>query len=85
MISTKHRDEMVTKQKRGKDIMKPKVVTDYNSAKEFIDLSDQMSIYSTSHLHSIKWYQKIIFEILFGTSIVNGFHTTLLSNNKNFQ
>lgn len=71
MISTKHKDETVTKLKRGKEIVKPKMVTDYNCVKAFIDLSDQMSSYSTTLRRTIKWYRKILLELLFGTSIVN--------------
>lgn len=71
MLSTKHKDQLLSVSKRGKEVMKPKAVLDYNKAKSFIDLSDQMSSYSTTLRRTIKWYRKIIFELLFGTSVVN--------------
>lgn len=44
---------------------------DYNKAKKGVDFSDQMSSYHSVLCRSLKWYRKLAFEILFGTSVVN--------------
>nr|CAH7723596.1 unnamed protein product [Callosobruchus chinensis] len=59
MLSTKHTDEMVEIPSRDGARFKPKAVIDYNKAKSFIDLSDQMSSYSTSLRRNIKWLKKM--------------------------
>nr|CAI5849428.1 unnamed protein product [Callosobruchus analis] len=71
MLSTKHTDEMVEIPSRDGARFKPKAVIDYNQAKSFIDLSDQMSSYSTSLQRSIKWFKKIATELILGASVVN--------------
>ncbi|XP_047115761.1 uncharacterized protein LOC124795722 [Schistocerca piceifrons] len=72
MISTKHNDDMVpVKCKTGMEVLKPKAVDDYNAAKSFITATDQLSSFSMTRQCMVKWYRKIIFEILFGTSVVN--------------
>ncbi|CAF1214767.1 unnamed protein product [Adineta ricciae] len=77
MISTKppHSATVVDTEKKtnklNERIMKPQVVMDYNQGKQGIDLSDQLSSYYTCLRRSIKWYQKVAFELIFGTSIVN--------------
>ena len=53
--------------------MKPQVVLDYSKARFGSDLSDQLSSYCTSLARSIKWYRKIAFEFLFGTTLVNSY------------
>jgi hypothetical protein len=78
MISTKpsHTASLVDVRKTtspNKRIMKPKVVVDYNKGRQGIDLSDQLSAYYTCLRRSIKWYQKVAFELIFGTSIVNSY------------
>lgn len=55
----------------GEEIHKPKCVIDYNMAKKGVDLSDQMSSYHTSVRKSVKWYRKVMFEVLLGTTVVN--------------
>lgn len=47
------------------------MVIDYNSAKQGIDLSDQMSSYFSTLRKTIRWYHKIAFEFLLGTAVVN--------------
>ena len=54
-------------------IVKPKVVLDYNKGRQGVDLSDQLSAYYTCLRRSIKWYQKVAFELIFGTSMVNSY------------
>ena len=50
-------------------IVKLKVVLDYNKGRRGTDLSDQLSAYHTYLRRSIKCYQKVAFELIFGTSI----------------
>ena len=54
-------------------IVKPKVVLDYNRGRQGTDLSDQLTAYYTCLRRSIIWYQKVAFELIFGTSIVNSY------------
>lgn len=72
-LSTKHTDEMVRVQKRGQDILKPKIIMDYNKCKAFIDLSDQVKAYNTSLRRSLKWYRKLALELLTGMCLVNAY------------
>nr|CAH7713899.1 unnamed protein product [Callosobruchus chinensis] len=39
--------------------------------KKWVDISDQMSSYFSVLRKSLKWYRKVCFELLFGTSVVN--------------
>lgn len=71
VLSTCHSDEMVQVQRRGNPVQKPKAIIDYNLGKSSIDLSDQMSSYSTALRRTIRWYKKVAIEVLLGTSIVN--------------
>ena len=59
------------KSRDGKNIMKPQPVIDYNSAKKGVDMSDQMASYHTAVRKTKKWYRKVAFELLTGTSVVN--------------
>ena len=52
--------------------MKPKVVIDYNKGRHGTDLSDQLSAYYTCLRRSIKWYRKVVIELILGTAIVIG-------------
>lgn len=75
MISSvpNHSDQLVatgTKNK-GNDVVKPPAVIAYNKAKKGVDISDQMSSYYTTLRKSLKWYKKVAFEIMLGTSVVN--------------
>jgi len=70
MLSTKHGIEMIDTGKRNRNnvsILKPKIIIDYNSGKAGIDLSDQLSSYSSPIRKSIRWYHKVATEILLGT------------------
>ena len=51
-------------------IMEPQVVSNYNKGRQDTDLSEQLSAYYTCSRHSIKWYRKVAFELIFGTGIV---------------
>lgn len=50
---------------------KPNIVLEYNKSKQGIDLSDQISSYQTAVRKSMRWYHKVIQELLLGTSVVN--------------
>ncbi|CAG5000597.1 unnamed protein product [Parnassius apollo] len=72
LLSTKHSNilkESVSK--RGLVTKKPKIILSYNQAKSAVDLSDQMSAYSTPLRKTVKWYRKLACELLLNTSIVN--------------
>lgn len=71
MLSTKHSDRMSTITKKGKQVTKPKMFFDYNKSKGSVDMSDQMSSYSSPLRKTIKWYRKLGIEILLNTAIVN--------------
>lgn len=74
LLSTKHPVEFAATGKntrQGEQIMKPLVVVKYNNAKIGIDLSDQMSSYSTPVRKTMRWYHKVAEELLLGTALVN--------------
>ncbi|XP_018572737.1 piggyBac transposable element-derived protein 4-like [Anoplophora glabripennis] len=71
LLSTKHTDQMLDIHVRGETKRKPQAVLDYNKGKSSIDLSDQMASYNSALRKSIKWYRKVVIEVLFGTSMVN--------------
>lgn len=74
MLSTRHGIDMIDigkKNKKKENIVKPEIIIRYNNGKAGIDLSDQLSSYSTSVRKSIRWYHKVATEILLGTSVVN--------------
>nr|CAH7748430.1 unnamed protein product [Callosobruchus chinensis] len=49
-------------------------LVDYNNAKAFVDMSDQMAAYSNYLRRSVKWYRKLAFEFITGTSVVNALY-----------
>lgn len=71
MLSTKHDNSMTSFNRRRTTIEKPQGVADYNKGKGFIDLTDQMGSYHTCLRKSIKWYRKLIFDIICNTTMVN--------------
>ena len=72
MISTSHTDEMSEmKNKFGKNVTKPQMVLAYNKGKSSIDTSDQIASYNTSLRRTVKWYHKVVIELIFGTTILN--------------
>ena len=56
------------------DRVKPDAVFDYNIAKKGVDLSDQLSAYYSCLRKTIKWYRKIIIQLICGTSLVNAWY-----------
>lgn len=71
VLSTKHSVEMVNVQTKTGFRQKPKIIVDYNAGKTAIDLSDQMTAYSSPLRKTIKWYRKLAFELLLNTCVVN--------------
>lgn len=71
-LSTKHTDEKVkTTTSRGEEKDKPAIIVDYNKSKSFIDISDQLKAYNSCLRRGVKWYRKLSFEFLLGTTIIN--------------
>ena len=73
-LSTKHTLTMTDtgrKNRQGDLRLKPSAILFYNKHKQGIDLSDQMSSYFTPLRKTIRWYHKVVFEILLGTAMVN--------------
>ncbi|XP_054259986.1 piggyBac transposable element-derived protein 4-like [Macrosteles quadrilineatus] len=74
IMSTKHTnvyEDTGKRSRNGTPILKPQVVVHYHKAKMGIDLSDQMSSYSSAVRKSMRWYHKIAEEMLLGTAVVN--------------
>ena len=71
-ISNAHSPEIVhTKNRRGKELMKPNVIRDYNANMSGIDRSDQMMAYHSGLRKTVRWYKKVgvhILEILLTNS-----------------
>lgn len=85
ILSTRHSVEVAEVQSRGGSKIKPKMITEYNTAKSSVDLSDQMGAYSNSLRKTIQWYRKLAFELLLTTSAVNAhiikFYKQISGNN----
>ncbi|CAG4997908.1 unnamed protein product [Parnassius apollo] len=71
MLSTKHTDKFTRLNVRGKAVQKPAMVIDYNKCKASVDMSDQMTAYSTPLRKTVKWYRKLAIELLLNTAVVN--------------
>jgi len=72
MLSTKHKNNtVVVNNKRGKQVVKPQMVIDYNKAKGYVDICDLRSSYHSPLRRSLKWYRKVAFEILLNTCLLN--------------
>jgi archaellin len=67
------------KNRRKESILKPEVILYYNAGKAGIDLSDQLASYSTPVRKSIRWYHKVMTEILLNTCVIS---TKILYNMK---
>lgn len=55
----------------GEEISKPECVLTYNNNKKGIDYSDQMASYYSPLRRGLKWFRKVMMELLFGTALVN--------------
>ncbi|CAG5019923.1 unnamed protein product [Parnassius apollo] len=71
MLSTKHTHKFTRLNVRGKAVQKPAMVIDYNKCKASVDMSDQMTAYSTPLRKTVKWYRKLAIELLLNTAVVN--------------
>lgn len=74
MLSSKHglSQSSVGQNKRTKEeIMKPDSIIEYNSAKQGIDLSDQMTSYYDPLRKTVRWYHKLAFSFLLGIAVSN--------------
>ncbi|XP_028174224.1 piggyBac transposable element-derived protein 4-like, partial [Ostrinia furnacalis] len=82
-----HDDKLIDtgKKKRGSNetVKKPGCVLTYNNTKKGIDFSDQMSSYYTTLKKGLKWWRKVIMELLFGTALVNAWIVYNLINDGN--
>nr|CAH7767752.1 unnamed protein product [Callosobruchus chinensis] len=74
LLSTRHTNDMKEVYHREGPRQKPCAVVDYNNAKAFVDMSDQMAAYSNCLRRSVKWYRKLAFEFITGTSVVNALY-----------
>ncbi|KAL0830142.1 hypothetical protein ABMA28_003599 [Loxostege sticticalis] len=73
MISTcRNHDE-------GKNALRSRDVS-YNDSKKGIDYSDQMSSYYSTLKRGLKWFRKLMLELIFGTTLVNAW---VVYNKKN--
>uniref|UniRef100_A0A1B0B541 PiggyBac transposable element-derived protein domain-containing protein n=1 Tax=Glossina palpalis gambiensis TaxID=67801 RepID=A0A1B0B541_9MUSC len=73
------------KQKRGTSgKLKPDAIFDYYNAKKGVDISDQIAPYYNSLPKSIKWYRKIIIELICAASIANAWYILLKWSTKHF-
>lgn len=62
MISRKHSDAQSTIiNKRGKEVIKPQIIIDYNKGKGLVDVTDLRNSYHNSLRKTLKWYKKIVF------------------------
>ena len=76
MLSTCHGLEIETtgkKNRQGVEAKKPKMIIDYNGGKGGVDVSDQLSSFSSSLRKTVRWYHKVAMELLLGTACVNAY------------
>lgn len=74
--------ETKTRIRRGREecIKKPGCIFSYNDSKKGIDYSDQMSSYYSTLKRGLKWFRKLMLELIFGTTLVNAW---VVYNKKN--
>lgn len=73
-LSTKNDLQMVESEKLRRDGTRkitPAVILDYNRTKQGVDMSDQLASYHSPLRRSIRWYHKVVFEIVLNIAIVN--------------
>lgn len=67
LISTFHgtdKRETGKRNRSGESVLKPSIIVDYNRVKGGIDLSDQMIEYYSPARKSVKWYRKVVFQLI---------------------
>lgn len=87
-LTTKHDIEMKLtgkKNRNGEETKKPSAIIEYNAGKDGIDLSDQMGSYFSPLRKTIKWYHKVMFELLLNTAVVNSLVIFNFFSNKKIQ
>lgn len=55
----------------GTQKIKPVAIIEYNTTKQGVDISDQLASYYSPLRKSIRWYHKVVFELLLNTAVVN--------------
>ncbi|CAH1968180.1 unnamed protein product [Acanthoscelides obtectus] len=73
-LSTKHTLDIKAtgkKNRKGEEVKKPSAISEYNAGKDGIDVSDQMASYFSPLRKTIRWYHKLMFEILLNTAVIN--------------
>jgi len=85
MLSTKHSAEMTTVHNKFYSYEKPKIVVEYNLGKSSVDLSDQMTAYSSPLRKTLKWYRKLVIKLLLNTCMVNAMVLFKQITRKNIQ
>ena len=67
-----HKCSLIEVTTRGhKSVQKPDCILSYKKKKKGVDLSDQFSGYYSCLRKTLKWYKKIIIELICGTMLVN--------------
>uniref|UniRef100_A0A1A9ZIB6 DDE_Tnp_1_7 domain-containing protein n=1 Tax=Glossina pallidipes TaxID=7398 RepID=A0A1A9ZIB6_GLOPL len=69
---------------RSSGKLKPDAIFDYNNAKKGVDISDQIASYYNSLRKTIKWYPKMIIELLCVTSNANAWYIHQKWGSKHF-
>lgn len=69
-----------TRRSTNESIKKPECVLSYNNYKKGIDYSDQMSSYYSTLKKGLKWYRKVMMELIFGTALINAWIVYNLKN-----
>jgi len=63
---------VATRSRSGFERIKPKVVVDYNCGMKGVDNSDQLAVSYPSTCKSLKWYKKVLFNLV-DMTVVNAF------------
>lgn len=66
-LSTKHKPNFCNvkvNRYANETILKPNAIVDYNKAKTFIDVSDQLKSYACALRRGVKWYRKVLIELI---------------------
>lgn len=72
-LTTKHRPAFKATQRKEKFLIKSVAISEYNKAKTYIDVSDQVKTYGTATRRGVKWYRKVAIELLCNTAVVNAY------------
>jgi len=68
-LSTKHGDSLIEVSTKSRRLVKkPEMVLFYDQTKQGVDISDQLSAYHTCLRKTVKWYHKVVMELMLGNS-----------------